>query len=282
MGECSSEQVLIPGPMRIVFLGAGRLASNLAPALQRAGHSVVQVFSRTSRSAEQLAQKVGGRAVTDVNQLVTDADVYVFSVSDAVLPSLAEKLSRHLNAQQKDTASAVFLHTAGSVPLSVFQSLSCHYGVVYPMQTFSKERMVDFDHLPIFIEGNDDVSLSVAWQLATSVSTNVRELPSSARRQLHLAAVFACNFVNHCYQLSAEILDKHGLSFEVMLPLIDETAAKVHVLPPVQAQTGPAVRYDENVLRAQQQLLADLPYHARVYELMSESIHHSKQNYEQK
>ncbi len=268
--------------MRIVFLGAGRLASNLAPALQRAGHQIVQVFSRTTQSAGQLAQQVGGRGVTDVSDLVTDADVYIFSVSDAVLPSLAEKLSLYLKSQRKSADGAVFLHTAGSVPSTVFQSLSSHYGVIYPMQTFSKERMVDFAHLPIFIEGNDDVSLSSARQLATSVSTNVRELSSADRRQLHLAAVFACNFVNHCYQLSAEILEKHGLPFDIMLPLIDETAAKVHALSPVQAQTGPAVRYDENVLNAQMKLLADSPYHERIYELMSQSIHHSKQNSEQK
>jgi predicted short-subunit dehydrogenase-like oxidoreductase (DUF2520 family) len=141
------------------------------------------------------------------------------------------------------------------------------------MQTFSKERRVDFSRIPVFIEGSDAATLDLLRTLAASVSRQVTELSSEARRHLHLAAVFASNFTNHCYALAAEVLSRHGLPFSVMLPLIDETAAKVHDMLPADAQTGPAVRYDTQVIEAQSQLLAALPQAREVYDVMSRSIH---------
>ncbi len=254
--------------MRIVFIGAGRLATNLAPALHASGHQILQVFSRTITSAEILAKKVEADAICKLSEVTCDADVFIFSVTDTALPQLIAQLG-------KGREHSVFLHTTGSVPMSVFAGIGSHYGVLYPMQTFSKERSIDFSHVPFFIEGSDAQALSVAESLASSVSDNIRQLSSEARRHLHLAAVFACNFANHCYQLSAEILEKYQLPFDVMLPLIDETAAKVHELMPRDAQTGPAIRYDENVMQAQLQLLSDMPRLADVYRLLSDSIHQS-------
>jgi predicted short-subunit dehydrogenase-like oxidoreductase (DUF2520 family) len=141
------------------------------------------------------------------------------------------------------------------------------------MQTFSKERLVDFSCVPIFIEGADDVALDLARRLAESVSREVRVLSSADRKHLHLAAVFACNFANHCYAQSAKILEQHGLPFEVMLPLIDETALKVHSMHPFAAQTGPAIRYDQNVIEAQKALLSDDADTQEIYDIMSKSIH---------
>jgi predicted short-subunit dehydrogenase-like oxidoreductase (DUF2520 family) len=156
--------------------------------------------------------------------------------------------------------------------MDVFATHVRHYGVIYPMQTFSKERKVDFSRVSFFVEGCDNRSLACAQQLASTLSEKVYTLTSEARRQLHLAAVFACNFSNHCYQLSAELLARENIPFDAMLPLVDETAEKVHHLSPRQAQTGPAVRRDTHVMQAQMALLADLPLHAAVYELMSRSI----------
>lgn len=252
--------------MRIVFIGAGRLATNLAPALHRAGHEILQVYSRTMESALALGNKVGAAATSDLQEVSAMADCYIFSVSDKVLPQLITQLGR-------DREQALFVHTAGSVSLSVFQNCVSRYGVLYPMQTFSKERRVDFTEIPVFIEGNDDKTLEEIRALAASVSRNVTVLSSESRRHIHLAAVFACNFANHCYALSADILKEHGVDFSVMLPLIDETARKVHELAPADAQTGPAVRFDENVIAAQTKLLENLPRHAQIYELMSKSIH---------
>ena len=210
--------------MKIALIGRGKLATNLLPALQHAGHDVVSVNSRT------------------LEELPQTADAYIIAVKD-------------------------------SMPMSLFQGMAHHYGVFYPMQSFSKERTVYFAEIPTFIEASDDKTKQVIRQLAESVTQHVIELSSDDRQYLHLSAVFACNFVNHCYALAAEILEQHGMDFNVMLPLIDETARKVHQLHPLQAQTGPAMRYDENVIRHQLELLNDNPAAREIYERMSMNIH---------
>ena len=234
--------------MRIVVIGTGRLASNLVPALQKVGHEVRVVNSRT------------------LEGLPNEADAFVIAVKDDALESVARRVVQGREEQ-------VFFHTAGSMPLSVFEGIARHYGVFYPMQSFSKERQVDFADVPIFLEGCDDKAIQTAHAIAESISRKVYELTTTERRYLHLAAVFACNFANHCYALSAKVLEQHGLPFDVMLPLIDETARKVHTMHPVPAQTGPAIRWDENVMSAQKALLDNEPEMQKIYELMSNSIH---------
>ncbi|MGX8696023.1 MAG: Rossmann-like and DUF2520 domain-containing protein [Prevotella sp.] len=254
--------------MEIVFVGAGRLATQFAKALHRKGHHVQAVYSRTMASAKALSSVVGGFATDDIAQLPLDADAYILAVKDSVLPSLIPRLTEGREGRP-------MFHTAGSMPMSVFGNLR-HHGVIYPMQTFSKERDTDFARIPVFIEANNSLSLHVARMVASAVSDHVTELSGDERRQLHLAAVFACNFTNHCYTLAAQILESHGLPFDTMLPLIDETAQKVHEMHPRQAQTGPAVRYDENVISAHLALLAGTPLLQEVYSLMSRSIHSSQ------
>jgi len=251
--------------MRIVFVGAGRLATNLSQALKEKGHSIVAVYSRTMSSAEALSHVVGGFPTDNIATLPLEADAFILAVKDAVLAELIQQLYEGREGQ-------TFFHTAGSVPMSVF-GCQQHHGVIYPMQTFSKARRVDFSRVPFFIEGSNEATLALAENIARSVSGNVRRLSSDDRRYLHLAAVFACNFANHCYAISARVLEKHGLPFSVMLPLIEETASKVEDVHPLEAQTGPAVRYDENVIEAQKALLVDEPLMQDIYELMSKSIH---------
>lgn len=252
--------------MKIVLIGAGRLATNLSMALQKAGHEIIQVYSRTLSSASALATMLHTEATDRIETLRTDADVYVFAVKDAALHQLIPAVCR-INSD------ALFVHTAGSMPMSIFEGHAAHYGVFYPMQTFSKERIVDFTDIPLFLEGCDEETLLLMETLARSISHRVMRLSTEDRKYLHLAAVFACNFANHCYELSAEVLERHGIPFDVMLPLIDETAAKVHHLHPKDAQTGPAVRYDEQVIHAQTNLLNAQPLAQQIYQTMSHSIH---------
>ena len=230
--------------VKVVLIGRGRLATNLLAALQQAGHEVVSINSRT------------------LEGLPLEADAFIVAVKDSALEEVIRRATKGREQQ-------LFLHTAGSMPMSLFEGHTSRYGVFYPMQTFSKERLVDFAEIPVFIEGADPA----IRPLAESISRRVYELTTEARKYLHLSAVFACNFVNHCYALSAELLEQHGLPFDVMLPLIDETARKVHELHPHDAQTGPAVRYDENVIRMQSALLADNPELQQIYELLSLDIH---------
>ena len=272
--------------MKIVLIGAGNLATHLGKALHAAGHDMVQVFSRTMQSAETLASLLDAEPLTDIAQVRDDADVYIFSVKDSALVQLVAQLCRHeadglgdegavnaLRKAKKGEHERVFLHTAGSMPMSVFKGMAQHYGVLYPMQTFSKQREVDFSIIPCFVEANDEFAQKQIEGLAREISGRVYQLSSEDRKYLHLSAVFACNFANHCYAISQELLEEHGIPFDVMLPLINETAAKVHEMKPKDAQTGPAVRYDENVIGKQSKLLENHPHFKKVYDSMSKSIH---------
>ena len=272
--------------MKIVLIGAGNLATHLGKALHAAGHDMVQVFSRTMQSAETLASLLDAEPLTDIAQVRDDADVYIFSVKDSALVQLVAQLCRHeadglgedgavnaLRKAKKGEHERVFLHTAGSMPMSVFKGMAQHYGVLYPMQTFSKQREVDFSIIPCFVEANDEFAQKQIEGLAREISGRVYQLSSEDRKYLHLSAVFACNFANHCYAISQELLEEHGIPFDVMLPLINETAAKVHEMKPKDAQTGPAVRYDENVIGKQRKLLENHPHFKKVYDSMSKSIH---------
>ena len=239
--------------MKVVLIGRGRLATNLEHALLSAGHEVVSVNSRT------------------LEALPTEADVFVIAVKDAALTDVIRSATKGREGQ-------LFVHTAGSMPIDVFAGLTAHYGVFYPMQTFSKERMVDFNDISVFLETNDEVSMERLKMRASTLTPHIYELDSEGRKHLHLAAVFACNFVNHCYALSAEVLVAKGLPFSVMLPLVDETAKKVHELAPREAQTGPAVRGDQNVMQAQAALLDGRT--KEIYEQLSLSIQEHQERYD--
>lgn len=256
--------------MKIVWIGAGNVATHLSQALAEAGHTTLQVYSRTMESAQTLASRLGCKATNCAEEIDDTADVYILSVKDAVIGDLV----MHALPRCSD---ALFLHTAGSIPISVFRPYVDHYGVLYPMQTFSRDRKMDYHAIPFFIEASDMESLSIIRSLALSVSAHVQEISSEQRKRLHLAAVFACNFVNHCYALSEELLRREGVDFNVMLPLVAETARKVHELSPVKAQTGPAVRYDTNVIERQLQMLEGEPYMHVIYEQMSKSIYELSQ-----
>ena len=146
------------------------------------------------------------------------------------------------------------------------------------MQTFSKDKRVNFSEIPCFVEADNEETLEVVKALSASVSQRVYTLDSASRRHLHLAAVFACNFVNHCYAISEQLLLNNGIPFNVMYPLIDETASKVHLMSPKQAQTGPALRYDKSVIESQAKMLDPTPLFRQIYETMSASINRLNNN----
>lgn len=252
--------------MKIALIGAGNLATVLGHALYNAKHDIVQVYSRTMAAAKQLAERLNTVPTNDLETITNDADLYIIALKDSVLNEVIGKICP--NRSEK-----LFVHTAGSMPIDVFRGRTERYGVLYPMQTFSKTRIVDFRNIPVFVEANSISTMQTIIGVAQSVSDNVQELSSADRRHLHLAAVWACNYVNHCYDLAAEVLQKVGLPFDVMLPLTDETARKVHELSPREAQTGPAIRYDENIIETQMQLMNDNPKAQKIYELMAKSIH---------
>ncbi len=256
--------------MRIALIGAGNLATNLGLALVKAGHVVCQVYSRTQVSADALAVRLGSKGVSHLDEVSTKAQLYIVALKDSALDEVLPQLL-------PERGHALWVHTAGSVPLSIWPRYGLkHYGVFYPMQTFSKAHQVDFSEIPIFLEASGKMEMDILKDVASSMSRCVTEASSEQRRYLHLSAVFACNFANAMYAASARLLEEKGLSFDVMLPLIDETARKVHKMHPVDAQTGPAVRYDKNVIDKHLAMLDEHPFYRELYELTSRIIHDSR------
>ena len=197
-----------------------------------------------------------------------DADLYIIAVSDRSIPSVAEEL--------KDVEGFV-VHTAGSVPMDVLSQ--GRRGVLYPLQTISKTRQLPASKVPFYIEASQEKDLELLRELAESMGSKATVMTSEKRRYLHLAAVFCCNFVNRLYGITADLLEEHNIPFSAMLPLIKETAEKVENLTPHQAQTGPAVRWDEEVMANQMALLDD--EQRQLYQLLSKSIHDDKLRFEE-
>lgn len=252
--------------MIISFIGAGNLATHLAQALKNAGHHIACVCSRTMASATELAQKLGGEiTATDDLERVSAADVYIISIKDDAVESIVERWPLTCR-------NGVVVHTAGTLPMAMISSTSEHFGVLYPMQTFSKNKPLCFNEIPCFIEGNDIIAKKALDDLASSISKTVVELSSEQRKHLHVAAVFACNFVNHMVALGYEIMERHGIPPTTLLPLIDETVSKLHVMHPHDGQTGPARRGDQQVIAAHLAELDDDKQLQNLYRQITESI----------
>lgn len=163
------------------------------------------------------------------------------------------------------------LHTSGSMPISVFGDDKPHAGVFYPFQTFSKARVIeDFSTVPVFFEARGIDDISAVYSLALTITNHVYETTQHDRERLHVAGVYACNFTNLMYAMASDILRNTHIPFSALLPLIDETAAKIHTLPPHDAQTGPARRGDENVMAHHQSLLTE--QQRILYTMLSEEI----------
>ena len=253
------------GMMKVTLIGAGNLATQLGKSLKKAGVIISQVYSRTEDSARTLGELLEAEWLTDIKALRDEADIYIFSVKDSVLCELISEVC-------KGRGDKLFLHTAGSMPMSCFEGKALRYGVFYPMQTFSKTKDVDFERIPVFIEGNSIETEDVIRSLANKLTQRVIRLSSADRKYLHLAAVWACNFTNYCYTVASDILGEHGIPFDVMLPLINETTEKIQKISPKEAQTGPAVREDRNVMSKQLELMNGKEDLQELYKMLSKGI----------
>ena len=253
------------GMMKVTLIGAGNLATQLGKSLKKAGVIISQVYSRTEESARTLGELLEAEWLTDIKALRDEADIYIFSVKDSVLCELISEVC-------KGRGDKLFLHTAGSMPMSCFEGKALRYGVFYPMQTFSKTKDVDFERIPVFIESNSIETEDVIRSLANKLTQRVIRLSSVDRKYLHLAAVWACNFTNYCYTVASDILGEHGIPFDVMLPLINETTEKIQKISPKEAQTGPAARGDRNVMSKQLELMNGKEDLQELYQMLSRGI----------
>ena len=249
---------------KIILIGAGNVAHHLAGALLKAGENLCQIYSRTLDSARQLGMKTGISYTAEVNEVYPDGNIYIFCVSDDILPSIIKII--------RIPDDALILHTSGSQPMDVFKSYSKHYGVIYPVQTFSKKRELDFREIPLCVEGNTSSVKERIKKFAEKLSDKIYEIDSAQRKELHLAAVFACNFPNYLYQVAGKLLEDKGLSFAMLRPLIFETAHKVMLLNPEEAQTGPAKRGDESIMNMHKNMLKNDKDLLKIYTILSEGI----------
>lgn len=231
--------------LRVAIVGKGNVGTHLARALgQRC--DVTQVSSRS------------------LERIEAPYDIILLAVSDRAIAEVASRILR--------SDYAVLAHTSGSIPLSAISVIHGRCGVFYPLQTFSRDSYLDYSQIPVFVEGSSPVEKELLMRLAGCFSEKVFEADSEARRQLHLASVFACNFTNHMYAIASKLLRENGLPCEALAPLIAETAAKASRMDPEQAQTGPAARGDTEVVEKHISILEDSPLLQRIYSDISESI----------
>ncbi len=247
--------------MKAVMIGAGNVATNLVRALSATGIEVVQVYSHTLAHARELADTVNAGATDDLSALEMGADIYIISVKDDAIVNVVSSIPDN---------GALWVHTSGSIPMTVFEGRRQRYGVFYPMQSFSKQIATDFTEVPFFIEAvNDGVALEIE-ALAQRLSQRVFHATSEQRRRLHIAAVFACNFANHLWTLADDVLRDAELPFDVMLPLISTTVDKLKRLSPAESQTGPAMRRDHRVMQSHMAMLDKDK--ALIYKTLSDNI----------
>lgn len=261
--------------MRISFIGAGRVVHHLAHILSQ-HHQIIQIYSRTLAHAQTLAAQVGATATVNISEINTEIDLVIIAVSDQAIASVIAEVHQQL-------PDALIVHTSGSTDIEVLAKIHARAGVFYPLQTFSLDREIPWSDTPLFVEAKSEDDLVLLIQMANQLSRRVYQYTSAQRLSLHLAAVFACNFSNYCYDMAKQIVDAQQVDFSLLYPLILETARKAVQHDPKRMQTGPAMRGDQNILNMHQQMLQDAQREdlKKVYNLMSQQIlqsHHPKES----
>jgi len=259
--------------MRISFIGSGKVATHLASACALQ-HQIVQIMSRDLEHATTLACRVGAAPIHQFEQLDASIDLLIISVSDHAISNVIQAVHPYL-------PNTLIVHTSGSTSIQQLTQQHANAGVFYPLQTFSFEREVNWSETPLFIEAATYQGLKDLEVIANSLSNKIYHYSSEQRLSLHLAAVFACNFSNYCYDAAKQIVDQQQVDFSLLYPLMLETARKATLHDPALVQTGPAVRNDQNILNMHQDLLnqAKRPDLAEIYQLLSQAIiarHHTQ------
>ncbi len=248
---------------KIAIIGAGNVSTHLAQAFSHK-YDVVQVYSRNMDNAVHLAMRFPGcEAIDEISLLNGIADIYIVSIKDDAIKDVVTQIPDICK-------SKLWVHTSGSVSMDVFSGIVNEYGVLYPLQTFSKDVHVNMEEIPFFIEGNSYNVLEKINEVALNVSPIVKIANSESRKRIHASAVFACNFVNYLWAMADDILKEGDFAFELLIPLLKETLDKVSKVSPREAQTGPARRGDVKTMIGHLELLDDEK--KEIYKLLSRSI----------
>ena len=252
--------------VKVVIIGSGNVAQHLIVAFQNAQNSgteieLVQVYSRQTASVSHL---LGLENITNNLDDLAEADVYIIAISDDAITTLSSQLP---------FKNRLVVHTSGSVALDALNDQN-RKGVFYPLQSFTKNKPVDFKTIPICLESENATDYKLLDQVAKAISDKVFAISSEQRKALHVAAVFVNNFTNHLYQIGQEICQENKVPFEILKPLIAETANKIMVLSPQEAQTGPAKRNDTVTIEAHEAFIAN-ENHLNIYKTLTQSIQHN-------
>ena len=245
--------------IKVSIIGSGNLAQHLIQAFQsNSSIELVQVVARNPKTVAHLLDS--NRIISDYIQL-QEADLYIIAVSDDAIAEVSTALPFE---------NRLVAHTSGTVSIDSLDPKN-HRAVFYPLQSFSKDKIVNFKTIPLCIEAENEKDTLTLNLIANAISDAVYDINSEQRKALHVAAVFVNNFVNHLYQIGNEICDANAIPFSILKPLIQETANKIATLSPEAAQTGPAKRNDISTIAAHQQFLTD-ENQAAIYNLLTQSI----------
>lgn len=253
----------------VVIIGSGNLASHLSQAFQQANKTIRAIVSRNPIAGRLLAGKCGAAYVAKVEDCPMDADLVVLAVTDAAIEDVAKRMP---------LGEAIVVHISGSTDISAVGRFR-HNGVFYPLQSFTKDKLLNFFEVPLLIEGSNPEVEAALLDLGHAVTTRVYAANTNDRKYVHLAAVFASNFTNSLYEASKRILENNTkLPFDLLKPLIKETAVRLKDLDPVQAQTGPAKRKEKHVIAQQLELLKHKNPQTQIYSLITELIEEQQKN----
>jgi len=250
------------------MIGAGNVATHISRHFHSAGHRISCIFSRTETPAQQLAGEYGVPGTSNIKEVPAEADFYILAVPDRAVLEVA-KLFRH--------CKGIWLHTAGALPMNIFQGIFEHHGVLYPFQTLSSSRPLEPSQVPFLVEGSSPTVRASVKKLAGSVYDSVDEMDSKNRLVIHTAAVFANNFSNHMVHIAKKLIAWQKLDPQVLDPLLQETFEKIKTMGTVDGRTGPAVRGDQETMNKHIELLKDHPEWEKLYTFISRDIIRSRE-----
>jgi len=251
---------------KVILIGAGNVSTHIANALFETKIKVLAIYSKTKENAHALAIKSDTHWDDFSNIYTFDADLIIISVPDRALEDVLKQIPQN---------KALIVHTSGSINMTTLDMFE-RIGVFYPLQTFSKDKKILFSSIPIMIESNSKDDLVLLEEMARLLTKKVYHINSHQRKKIHIAAVFANNFSNSLFLIAADLLSKENIPFEVIQPLIAETADKLKELHPYDAQTGPALRNDQETIQEHLSNLNETPDYQELYKLLSQQITQSR------
>jgi predicted short-subunit dehydrogenase-like oxidoreductase (DUF2520 family) len=253
--------------MKIVFIGAGSLAHCVAQEMQRVGMTIGQIYSRTGEHAKLLAKKLNCRWTADTDGIMPDADLYIFALKDDALPDVIRKMKSN---------GGLWVHTSGNMPVDIFEGYAGRYGVFYLLQTFTKKRRIWLKDVPVFLEANNPDDAKLLKNVAIALTGRAYCLDSEKRARIHLASVFAVDFVNCMYRMASRLMEEQEFEYSLLLPAMMEAAERLGECDPYSVQADPLLRL--NIHSPEKHPVLPDATMQNVFRFLCRCIHEEKMN----